>query len=70
MEPVRLNTEPQYFVDGDFMTRFLEQGLYYADQIDEYLTLYRSEVNHEIIGYKIAGFSVLFEAALQENWRK
>lgn len=52
---------PQYFSDGDFITYFLKSELFYAMRVDPLLTVYRSEANDEIIGYKIKSVVSLLE---------
>lgn len=66
-----LKVAPQYFPEGDFVTLFVSGGLFYADRVDDLVTVYRSEDTDQIIGCKIksvnsilqnfSGFGVLIE---------
>ena len=46
---------PQYFPTGDFLTYFLKDVPYYAERLDEILTVYLAVDTNEMIGLKVKG---------------
>src|SRR5438874_11114622 len=51
----------QYFADGDFASLFLEDVPYFAERVDELLTLYRAMDDHRFVGCKIKGVRRIME---------
>lgn len=50
-----------YDSDGDCLEFFIKNDDYYAERVDELLTVYYSRQNNEIIGSLIKGFHRLYE---------
>jgi len=59
--PEGFHAEASYFADGDYVTYFLKNDLYYAERTDDFLTVYRSEKDGEVMGCKIKGVRNLVE---------
>jgi hypothetical protein len=60
--PKGFNSRPLYFKEGDFVSYFIEDRPYFAERVDELLTIYRAMDDHEhIVGCKIKGISHLVE---------
>lgn len=54
-EPQGFESRPIYCRDGDFITLHLCDGDYYAERVDELLTVYLSPENNSLVGCKIKG---------------
>jgi hypothetical protein len=52
---------PHYFSDGDFVSYFIKDEMYYAQRIDSFVTVYRSEDTDEMIGCKIKSVTCLMK---------
>jgi hypothetical protein len=52
---------PRYFKDGDFVTYFLKDELYYTRRLDPHVSVYISEESGEMIGCKIKSVSHLLK---------
>ena len=50
---------PRYFRDGDFVAFFSKDDVYYAQKLDQHVTVYISEQTGEMIGCKIKGVTRL-----------
>jgi hypothetical protein len=59
--PPRFQSVPRYFKDGDFVAYFLKNDMYYAQRIDERVTVYVSEETGFVVGCKIKSVSHLFK---------
>jgi hypothetical protein len=57
----RFESRPLYSPDGDFLTLFLQDEEYYAERVDELLTVYHSIATDELIGCEIKGVQRLLE---------
>lgn len=53
--------KPQYFADGDYVSYFVDDELYYAQRLDEHVTVYVSEKTGQMIGCKIKSVSHLLK---------
>ncbi|MBU4271707.1 MAG: hypothetical protein KKA28_07600 [Planctomycetes bacterium] len=51
----RFASVPHYFRDGDFVTFYVSDERYYAERVDQLLTVYRSATTGAMIGCKIKG---------------
>jgi len=54
-EVIGFESRPVYSRDGDFLTLFLKDEDYYAERIDDLLTVYYSTQSDELIGCKVKG---------------
>lgn len=48
-------SEPRYSPDGDFLTLHLEDVDYFAQRVDDLLTVYLADDNKRLVGCKIKG---------------
>lgn len=60
-EVIGFESRPVYSRDGDFITLFLQDDDYYAERVDELLTVYLATRNGELMGCKIKGIQLLLE---------
>ncbi len=60
-EPQGFESRPIYCRDGDFITLHLCDGDYYAERVDELLTVYLSPENNSLVGCKIKGARKLLQ---------
>lgn len=56
---VSFHAEPSYNKAGDCLTYFFVDSAYYADRVDDVLTVYRSFDGDAIVGFQIKGVSAL-----------
>ena len=49
----------KYFLTGDFLSVFFEGELYFAEQVDARLTVYRAESDRRVIGFRVWGIKSL-----------
>lgn len=54
-ESLGFESKPVYSRVGDFLTLFLRDEAYYAERVDDILTVYHSVAADELIGCKIKG---------------
>src|SRR4051794_12862581 len=47
------NGLPHYYEDGDFLTYFTKEDRCFGEQVDPYLTVYRSVEDRSIVGVKV-----------------
>lgn len=57
----KFKSVPHYNRLGDFLSVFFSDTPTYAERVDDVLTVYRSMTNHELVGCKIKGVSLLAE---------
>lgn len=60
-EVIGFESRPVYSRDGDFITLFLKDDDYYAERVDELLTVFHSTQTDELVGCKIKGVQLLLE---------
>ena len=57
-EVIGFESRPVYSRDGDFITLFLQGDDYYAERVDELLTVYLATRNGELLGCQIKGIQL------------
>lgn len=58
-KPRSFDSSPKYNARGDYLSIVLVDTPYYAERIDEVLTVFRSQSDHTLIGCKVKGVSLL-----------
>ncbi len=54
-KPSDFVSKPRCFRDGDFLTYYFRDADYYAERVDEVLTVYLDPENHDLVGFKLKG---------------
>jgi hypothetical protein len=58
-KPKGFKSCPFYSREGDFLTFFFQDDDYYAERIDEILTVFRSHKTKKFVGFKLKGVAHL-----------
>ena len=55
------SSTPHYFEDGDYISLFFNDERCYAVQVNDFLTVFRSDINDSFVGCKIHNVSNLIK---------